>query len=93
MIRNLGKALTIMAEHEASEEFKHADMSAFGAPSECHQDALRSEPRRRRQARKHAEAVARAPWRVIRREADKRGFNLRHWHELVARIYCKNYPF
>lgn len=73
MIRNLGKALSVLILAEVNEQSLHADVSAWGAPSECHDDVRRGEARRQREARKHAEAIARAPLRVILREAKARG--------------------
>lgn len=73
MIRNLGKALTILARAEAAELDAHADVDAFNAPSECHDLVSRHEARRMRRARKHAEAVAQRPARCIMREARRRG--------------------
>lgn len=98
MIRNLGTALTILARAEAAEHFMHADVDAFGAPSECHGLVSRNEARRLRQARKHAEAEAKAPYRVIRAQAQKRGRIVPcsgdpRWQRLVGRIYTNTYPF
>lgn len=71
-ITNLGAALSKLAIHEATETVMHADVSAFGAPSECHDLVAKGEAARRRIARRHAEAIACAPMRVIVREAIKR---------------------
>lgn len=95
MIRNLSKALTIVARAEADEIIMHDDVDAWGAPGECHALVMRGEHVRLRRARRHAEAVAQRPWRVIRREAAKRGCAIgsRAWDALVARIYARNCPF
>lgn len=95
MIRNLGQVLTIVARSEASEHFRHADVRAFGAPGECHALVARGAKQRQRQARKHAEAEAQAPWRVIKRQAAQRGLDVGSpkWQEFVSRIYNKTYPF
>lgn len=73
---NLAQALTILASAEMAEHAAHADVSAFGAPSECHALVSRGETARKRQARKHAESVARRPYRVIKREALSLGIEL-----------------
>lgn len=95
MIRNLGQVLTIIARAEACEHFMHADVDAWGAPSECHGLVSRGETRRQRQARRHAEAVARAPWRVIQRQAAKRGMPIGgpQWQSFIGRLYDRTYPF
>lgn len=95
LIRNLGQVLTILARAECSEHFMHADLRAFNAPGECHTLVARGAVRRRRQARRHAEATARAPMRVIARQAKRRGLELGSfkWQEAVSRIYNKTYPF
>lgn len=88
-IRNLGKALTILARAQATEIAYHADVDAWDAPSECHTDVARGEPRRQRRARKHAEAVARAPLRVIARQARRRGCPIGspRFDRLIATVY------
>lgn len=94
-ISNLGQVLTILARAEAAEHFMHADVSAFGAPSECHALVSRGEARRKRIARKRAEAEARAPMRVIQHQARKRGMELGgpRWQGFVSRVYDSRYPF
>ena len=96
MIRNLGKVLAILARAEACEIDMHADVDAFGAPSECHAMVARHEGRRLRRARKHAEAVARRPLRCIEREARRRGAVVthhenRHYGRLVAALLTHPY--
>jgi hypothetical protein len=96
MIRNLGKVLTILARQECDENFAHADLAAFGAPSECHRDVKRGETYRFRHARRYAEAVARRPYRVIVREARRRGCPLGgpQWDRAVGRVYERQgFPF
>lgn len=94
-IRNLGRVLTIVARAEAREHFMHADVDAFGAPGECHGLVSRGEKQRLRRARKHAEAEARAPWRVIRQQAGARGMPMGgpKWQSFVGRVYEATYPF
>ena len=67
----LGKAIGILVRAIEREEMLHEDIDAWGAPGECHGVVARGEDRRMRQARKHAEAVAGMPLRVIRRKARK----------------------
>lgn len=90
-ITNLGAALTVLARAEAAEIAAHIDVDAYGAPGECHDLVSRGEHVRERIARKHAEAIARAPLRVIRREALRRGGVLPcsgdpRWQAIVGRI-------
>lgn len=95
-IRNLGKVLTILATADVREAVLHADVDAFGAPRECHALVSRGQDRRMRQARKHAEAIARAPLHVIMRQARRRGYSsIRHRHEerLLAVLHAKLNPF
>ena len=95
-IPNLGAALSRIAVQEASECFMHADVSAWGAPSECHELVSRGEAQRRRLARRSAEAIARAPMRVILREAERRiGKRALHraMQEAEYRYYLRTFPF
>ncbi len=73
MIQNLGKVMTILLMQEVREASYAADLAAFHAPSECYRDVERGAVRERRRTRRHAEAVAGAPLRIIRREAWRRG--------------------
>jgi len=94
-IHNLGKALSIIAVQQATEYFRHADVDAFGAPSECHALVERGEKIRIRRARKHAESTARRPFRVIRRLAAKGGVQIDspQWDTVVGRVYQRHFPF
>lgn len=88
-IPNLGRALTVLAKAEAAELNAHADVDAFWAPSEIHALVSRGEARRQRIARRHAESIARAPLRIIDREAQKRGTMERgspRWQAFVGRF-------
>ena len=80
MIKNLGKAISIIARASADEINYHADVSAWGAPGECHDSVSKGEAARYRRARRHAKAVARAPYRIIIREARERGGVELHEH-------------
>lgn len=96
LIPNLGAALSRIVLQEAQECFMHADVSAWGAPSECHELVSRGEARRRRLARRSAEAIARAPMRVILREAERRiGKRALHraMEEAGYRYYRRTFPF
>jgi hypothetical protein len=95
MIANLGKALTILNKASIAESAMHADVDAFHAPSECHTLVARGEARRLRRARKHAEAVARAPVRVILRQAQRRSTErgLRVAFDRCENAYWGNNPY
>lgn len=88
MIRNLGRVATILARAEAREIDGHASISAFGAPGECHRDFSKGEARRMRVARRHAEALARRPYRTILKELMKRGYPVGSpkWDRFVGRF-------
>jgi hypothetical protein len=96
-VSNLSTALTILARAEAAEHFMHADVAAFGAPSECHALVARGQHARNRIARKRAEAAARAPLRVIKRVAQQRGglcpSASPKWQRFVGIVYQRTYPF
>lgn len=96
-IRNLGRALTILADQEAREHAMHEDVDAFYAPSECHGLVARGEEKRQRQARRHAEAVAGAPLREIRRQARARGGGCYgggpRWDNLLGRLIDRRSPY
>lgn len=92
MTQYLGKALTILARFQTNEQALHDDVDAFGAPSECHGLVGRNEHKRERQARKHAEAVAGMPERVIRRKARKLGFGERA-HDRLFAVLDNKYGF
>ena len=72
----------------------HADVDACGAPSECHALVSQGQAKRMRRARKHAEAIARAPLRVIARQSRQRVRSLnRHEERLLAILHVKLNPF
>lgn len=89
-VPNLSIALSILMRAECREVFLHADVSAFGAPSECHDDVDRGMAKRMRVARKHAEAVSQRPLRCILRAAARSGVD---WGRVCNRVYWNNYPF
>lgn len=69
--QQLGKALGILWRAERAESEMHADVDAWHAPSECHALVARGEDSRRRQARRHARAVAGMPIRVLMARAQR----------------------
>lgn len=92
-IQNLGRVLTILAKAEATEHDYHADVDAFDAPGECHSLVAKGAEKRARRARRHAEAVAGRPFRIIAREAKKRGCPIGSptWDRLVGA--CITHPY
>jgi hypothetical protein len=88
MIGKLGKVATILAAADAREIAMHMDVDAFHAPSECHDLVRRGEEKRLRLARRHAEAVARRPFRIIARELKERGcpIDSPRWQRVIARL-------
>lgn len=97
MIRNLGKAIGILLRAQLDEDFAHRDVDVMYAPAECHGLVARGEAERLRLARRHAEAVARRPLRIIRREAKRRGLlDLNITSPRFQRVACRlmyRYPF
>ncbi|QIG66743.1 hypothetical protein EVB27_073 [Rhizobium phage RHph_TM16] len=91
-MRQVGKALGILATFEAKEIVMHADIAAFGAPGECHGLVSKGEAKRAREARRHAKAVS---------GLSRRGFNqeLRKWkntcfiQRAVSRIADRLNPY
>jgi hypothetical protein len=94
-VQNLSRALTIIARAEAAEHFMHADVRAWGAPGECHQDVSRGEPYRMREMRKQVESEIRRPFRHVVKDAKRRGMELGSpkWQDFVSRVYTNTYPF
>ena len=93
-ISTLGRALTVIARAEAAEVAAHEDVDAMHAPGECHALVARNEAKRLRVARKHAEAIARAPMRVIEAQARQRGgvvlnTSQRHYGRLFAAMFAR----
>lgn len=58
MAHNLGKAISILLQHERKSADFYEDLSAFHAPSECHPVVSRGLARDFRTVRKHACATA-----------------------------------
>lgn len=71
-IRNLGKVVSILVAASRVEDGLHDDVDAFHAPSECHSLVSKGEAVRLRAARRHAEALARAPYRIILKQLRRR---------------------
>jgi hypothetical protein len=69
---DIGRAISILIRQEAAEIAMHADVDAFYAPSECHALVARGAVGRRRQAQRHAAAVAGLPRREVWREFSRR---------------------
>lgn len=91
MAQQLGKAFGIMMRAQAAEIFMHADISAFGAPSECHDVVSKGEANRARMARRHAKAVSGLSRRAFNRALA--GFPQPAWDRASHRVYAAKYPF
>lgn len=76
-MRQMGRAVSIMARAFATEMVMHDDVRAFHAPSECHALVARNEEKRTRQARRHAKAIS----GLSRREFNKA------WKRVTPRIF------
>lgn len=93
-MKSMGRALTIMARQDVREIVMHEDVSAWGAPSECHQSVSRGEFLRRREARRLAKSVSGLSRAAFNRElARGGGLGGRVWSSLVSRLYERMSPF
>lgn len=90
-MRQLGKAIGIVAMATVREIIMHEDVSAWGAPSECHRDVRRGEVDRERTARRHAKAVSGLTRGQFRRAL--RAFGARRMERVVGRLNEKHNPF
>lgn len=92
MSQHLGKALTILAGQLVDEEIMHADVDAWGAPSECHRDVSRGERRRHRAAIWKARGASRMSKRNFNR-AIRHAWNSRGFLRLQSILHVKYNPF
>lgn len=95
-IPNLGRVLSIILLAEVAEQSLHADVDAFGAPSECHDAVAFGQDDRMRLAHRMAEAEARRPWRLIVKEAKRRGFQFAgpRYDAAFSRVYARHgFPY
>lgn len=70
--RNIGKALGLIALAAVEEYHMHADIAAFGAPSECHGAVSKGEARRMRDLRRRIKGLTGLKWREFRKEVTAR---------------------
>lgn len=70
--RDIGKGLGILAHFYLEEAHMHADVSAYHAPSECHDAVSRHESRRLRQVWRRIKAVTGLEKKTFQREVDRR---------------------
>jgi hypothetical protein len=70
-IKNCSAALTVIARFEVGEMIAHADVRAFGAPSECHALVNRGLPKRARTMRRQVHGLTQLPWLVFLRRLGK----------------------
>jgi hypothetical protein len=95
-MRNISQALTVIAFAECREHFMHADVVAFGAPSECHDLVSRGEAERLRLMRRRVHSLTGLPYRVFcRKVARDHGLPIGgpKWQSIVGRVYARNYPY
>jgi len=90
-MRQMGKALGILARAEARESYMHDDVDAFDAPGECHGAVSRGEAHRARQARRHAKAVSGLSRAAFNRELGR--VPRRVMERALHRVYVRHYPF
>lgn len=88
-MRQLGKALSIVATQRAELEMMFMDLHAFHAPSECGALILRGEDRRKREAMRHARSVSGLSRRQFRLEVGK---NHRHIERVMCDIINRKMP-
>lgn len=90
-MRQMGKAIGILALAQAREDFMHEDVDAFGAPGECHGLVSRGEARRERQARRHAKAASGLSRAAFNRELRRVPYPV--MRRAYGRVYERHYPF
>lgn len=78
-MRQLGKALGILIRQMEIENAMHADVDAWGAPSECHGLVARGSARRWREVRRHACHVAGVKNGRLLRQAMRRAMGNDAW--------------
>lgn len=90
-MRQLGKAFGIMLRAQVREYVMHADISAYGAPSECHASVSKGESQRMREAFRHAKAVSGLSRSSLKRELQR--VPVPQWDRWLARVDQKHNPF
>ncbi len=90
-MRQLGKAIGIIARACANESIMHEDISAWGAPSECHADVEKGEAIRLRHAHRLAKSVSGLSRRAFNKELTK--VPSRVFENAAHRIYLRDNPF
>ena len=80
----LGRAFSIIAQHQMREWDMHADVRAWGAPSECHDLVNRGAARRERAAYAHASAVSGLKRQHLRKAFD--AMPIRQYERLCAAV-------
>lgn len=94
MSKSMGRALSVMARQEVREIIMHEDVSAWGAPSECHSSVSRGEEIRRRQARRLAKSISGLSRAAFNRELCRSGgYGGRAWARVVSSLYSTMSPF
>ena len=88
-MRQLGKALSIVATQRAELEMMFMDLHAFHAPSECGALILRGEDRRKREAMRRARSFSGLNRRQFRLEVGK---NHRHIERVMCDIINRKMP-
>ena len=71
-IPNLSRAVSLIVQYHRRESDMHADIRAWGAPGECHEDLSRGEASRFRDVRKHIEGVTGFKYKMVRAEILRR---------------------
>ena len=89
-MRNISEAIVILAAWQIAEDVYHEDVSAWGAPSECHDLVRRGARRRFYSAARQALAVAGSAKR-IKQAANDMGH--RGQDRLMGQLYGRMSPF
>jgi len=86
----IGRAISVFAKLESDEIIMHDDVSAWGAPSECHADVSRGYEKRYLEA----ELEAGFTEKELKKICEDRGLNYQRCFEgALGRIHTRDNPF
>jgi protein-arginine kinase activator protein McsA len=91
---NYGEWLGRWADIDASEAIGHQDVSAWGAPSECHGDVARSYKRSREELDLEMGATINMNFEQLMKAVGAEGVDCyKAFHKCVDKIYERDNPF
>lgn len=87
-MKQVGRAISILADFDAGETLAHLDVDLYNAPSECHGLVSRGELTRRRRAYRHAKSVSGLTSRQFRKVL--KNLSCRHYRRAVETILMRD---